>query len=87
MRCYDREFLFGQSLPKIDIFGKKSGHFQKNKKKQYCHLAIIKIHVLVKFHEEIMIFVEIRGHLVILSFYRAQTGYSKGCLRKRAIEF
>ena len=34
-----------------------------------------------------MIFDEIRGHLVILSFYRAQTRNSEVSLRKKAIKF
>ena len=34
-----------------------------------------------------MIFGEIRGHLVVLQFYRAQTRDSDGPLRKRAIQF
>ena len=48
---------------------------------------IIKIHILAKFHDEIMIFEGIRGHLVILPFYRAQTRDSEGPLRKKAIKF
>ena len=36
-------------------------------KKGNCNL-FIKIQLLVKFHEEIMIFEEIRGHLVIYHF-------------------
>ena len=53
----------------------------------YDHIVIIRIHVLTQSHEKIMIFDEIRGHLVILSFYRAQTRDSQGPLQKKAIKF
>ena len=37
------------------------------------HVAITKINVFGKFHEDVMIFDEIREYLAILQFYRAQT--------------
>ena len=61
--------------------------FKEIKNGQSYHVAILNIHVLAKFHEEILIFDEIRGHLVVLQFYRAQTRDSKGPLRKKAIKF
>ena len=79
--------------PKLAFGGKNRGigHiwdiFIKNKEKQYNHVFIIKIHVLANFHEDSVIFDEIRGHLVILPFYRAQPRDCKGLLRKRGIEF
>ena len=66
---------------------KNFGHSKKNEKRQYDYDFIITTHVLAKVHEEIMIFEEVRGHLVILLFYRAQTRDSEGPLRKRAIIF
>ena len=60
---------------------------KKSEKRQYNHVSIIKIHILAKFHEKMMILGEIRGHLVILPFYRAQTRDSYGPLRKKAIKF
>ena len=51
------------------------------------NIAIIKMHVLTKFNEEIMIFDDIREHLLILTFYMAQIRHSEVPLRKRAIEF
>ena len=42
--------------------------------------------ILAKFRQERMIFDEIRGHSVILPFYRAQTRHSDGPLRKRAMK-
>ena len=53
--------------------GKNREIFKKSEKRQYNHVSIIKIHILAKFHEKIMIFGEISGHLVILPIYRAQT--------------
>ena len=71
MRCPDREFCV-----KVDPNWPdgKSGIIRKLKKK------------LKKFYEEVMIFDEIRGHSVILPFYRAQTRRSDGPLRKRAMK-
>ena len=68
--------MFTQVDPKMPFWGEnreKSGNFQKSEKRQYNDVFIIKIHILAKFHEKIMIFGETRGHLVILPFYRAQT--------------
>ena len=48
---------------------------------------MIEIHFFGKIQEEIMIFDEILGHLLILLFYRAQTRASDGLLRKNAIKF
>ena len=42
--------------------------------------------MLSKFREEKMIFDKIRGHLLILPFYRAQTRVSDGLLWKKAIK-
>ena len=56
----------------------------KSEKRQYSHVFVIEIHVLAKFHEEIM---GRRGHLLILPFYRAQTRDTEGPFRKRAIQF
>ena len=67
--------------------GKNQEIKKKSEKRQYNNVSIIKIHILAKFHEKIMIFGEIRGHLVILPFYRAQTRDSYGPLRKKAIKF
>ena len=47
----------------------------------------MKIHILAKFHEEMTIFDEIRGHLLIILPYRAQTKASEGPIKKKAIEF
>ena len=44
------------------------------------------MNILVKFHQERAIFDEIRGHLLILPFYRALTRASEGLLRKKAIK-
>ena len=48
--------------------------------------AMFLLHVLATFYEE-MIFDEIRGYLVILPFYRAQTRASENPLRNRATKF
>ena len=45
------------------------------------------MNILAKFRQEIMIFDEIRGHLLILPFYRALTRESKGLFWKKAIKF
>ena len=87
MRCHDWEFWV-----KVDpkLWGKnpeKSGNFQKSEKKKYNHIFIIKTHVLEKFREKMMLFDKIRGHLVIFSYYSAQTTDPEGPLRKRAIKF
>ena len=50
---------------------------------QYNLVHIFEIHVVAKFHEEIMIFYEIRGHLGSLPFYSAQTRDYEGPLRKK----
>ena len=91
MRCPDREFWVKVD-PKLPFWGKirksgKMGKFSKNEKRQYYHVFIIKIHISVKFYVKIMTFDEIRGHVVILSFCRAQIRDSEGPLRKRAIRF
>ena len=83
MRFPDREFWVkvDQKLPflgKNREIGKKREIFKKYEKWQYNHVFIIKIHILAKFHEKIMICNEIRGLLVILPFYRAQTRDSEG---------
>ena len=77
MRCPDREFWVNVDLIfpffwKTCESGKNREVFKKNEKGQYNHVYTIKIHVLAKFNEEIMIFNKIRGHLVTLTFYRAQ---------------
>jgi len=72
MRFPDREFWV-KIDPKLPFLGKNREIFKKSEKRQYNDVSIIKIHILAKFHEKIMIFGEIRGHLVILPFYRAQT--------------
>ena len=48
---------------------------------------MIELNILAKFHQEKTIFDEIRGHLLILPFYRALTRASEGLLRKKAIKF
>ena len=90
---YPDEIFWVRVDPKL-AFGRKNrgiGHirdiFIKNEKKQYNHVFILKIHVLANFHENRMIFDEIRGHLVILPFYRAQPRDCKCLLRKKGIEF
>ena len=92
MRCPGREFWakVDQKLPfwgKNREVGKNRKIFKQNEKRLYYHVCIFKIHVLANFYEEILIFDEIRGHLVILQFYRAWTRDSEGLLRKRAILF
>ena len=47
---------------------------------------MIEINILAKFHQEKTIFDEIRGHLLILPFYRALTRAFDGLLRKKAIK-
>ena len=92
MRFPDREFWV-KIDPKLPFWGKNREVgknreiFRKNEKRLCYHVCTFRIHVLAKFHEEILIFDEIRGHLVILPFYRAQTRDSEGPLRKRAIIF
>ena len=44
------------------------------------------MNILVKFHQERTIFDEIRGHLLILPFYRALTRASEGLLWKKAMK-
>ena len=51
---------------------------EKLEKRQFQQISIIKINILAKFHQERMIFDEIRGHLLILPFYRALTRASEG---------
>ena len=63
----------------------KSGNFPQVERRQSYHVAIILIHCLVKFSEEMIIFDEIRGHLVILSFCRARAKTSGGSSWKQAI--
>ena len=67
--------------------GKNQKIYKKIEKRQSYQVCNIKIHILAKFHEEIMVFEEIRGHLLILPFYRAQAKASQGPLRKKAIKF
>ena len=55
----------------------------RGKIKSY-HVSIIKIHVLAKFHEEMMIFEEVGGHLVISTILQ---GSDQSYFRKKAIEF
>ena len=45
------------------------------------------MNILVKFHQEETFFDEIRGHLLILPFYRALLRASEGLLREKAIKF
>ena len=78
MRFPDREFWVkvDPKLPflgKNQEIGKNREIFKKSEKRQYNHVSIIKIHILAKFYEKMTIFGEIRGHLAILPFYRAQT--------------
>ena len=42
------------------------------------------MNILAKFHQEITIFDEVRGHLLILLIYRALTRASEGLLREKA---
>ena len=72
MRFPDREFWVKVDQ-KLLFLRKNREIFKKSEKRQYNHVSIIKIHILAEFHEKIMIFGEISGHLVILPIYRAQT--------------
>ena len=77
-------------MTKDCYFWGKSGNREKSgniKKRQCNHVYIFKVHVFAKLHEEIMIVDEIRGHLVILPFYRAQPETLEGPPRKRAKKF
>ena len=63
MRCLDRKFRV-KFDPKLQILGKN----REIGKNQYNHVFVIKIHVLAKFHEEMMICYKIRGHLRFYHF-------------------
>ena len=60
---------------------------EKIEKRQFQQVSVIKMNILAKFHQERTNFDEIRGHLLILPFYRALTRASEGLLRKKAIKF
>ena len=45
------------------------------------------MNILAQFHREKTIFYKIRGHLLILLFYRALTRAFEGLLWKKAIKF
>ena len=66
---------------------RKNWEIKKNENRKSCHIAINKMHILAIFHSEIMIFVEIRGHLEILPFHRTQSRNSESLHRNRAIIF
>ena len=76
-----------QFLGKIGKSGKIGKYWKKIKKMKFQQVSIIKINILAKFHHEKTIFDEIRGHLLILPFYRALTRASEGLLREKAIKF
>ena len=67
IRCPNREFLWSNLIQNSLLRG-KSRKIGKLNKRHYDHVFIIEIQVLAKFHEELMIFDEIKGHLVILPF-------------------
>ena len=69
----------GQSWPTIAILGVKFGIFGKKLRKRNFN-EIIKMNILEKFYEGKMIFDEIRGHLLILPFHRAQPEEKFGIL-------
>ena len=54
---------------------------------QFQHIPNIKMNILANLYQEKIIFDEIRGHLLILPFYRALTRASEGLLLKKAIKF
>ena len=60
---------------------------KKIEKGYFQQVSIIKMNILAKFRQEIMIFDEIRGHLLILPFYRALTRASEGLPQKKAVRF
>ena len=65
----------------------KIGKFSKKlSKKEFQQVSIIKMSIVANFHNK-TIFDEIRGHFLILPFYRALTRASEGLLRKKAIKF
>ena len=88
----DREF-WAKVDPKLQFWGKNREIgknweiLEKIEKSKFQHVSIIKMNILAKFHQEKMIFDEIRGHLLILLIYRALTSASEGLLRKKAIKF
>ena len=54
--------------------------FKIIQRRQFFQVSSIELHILAKFHEEMINFDEIRGHLLILPFYRAQTRAFEGPL-------
>ena len=72
MRCPDREFLENREIGKIREIS------NENEERQYNHAFLIRMHVLTKLHEKIMIFNEVRRQLEILQFHRAQIRDSEG---------
>ena len=59
---------------------------EKIEKKEFQQVSIIKMNNVAKFHKK-TIFDDIRGHFLILPFYRALTRASEGLLRKKAVKF
>ena len=68
-------------------FGKNRKILEKIEKSEFQHFSICKINILAKFRREKTIFDEIRGHLLILLYYRALTRVSRGLLCKKTIKF
>ena len=58
--------------------------FQEIEKRQFYQVSNIKVHIFAKFHEEMMIFEEVGGHLVISTILQ---GSDQSYFRKKAIEF
>ena len=54
-------------------------------KRQFYHVSIIEINILFKFHEENMLFDEIKGYSLTLLFSSAKTRISEGLLWEKAI--
>ena len=71
MKCPDQEFQVGVDL-KLPFWGKNreigiNRKICRKYEKGNLTIFIIEIHVLAKFHEEVMIFDEIRGQVKVLN--------------------
>ena len=60
---------------------------EKIEKRKFQQVSIIIMNILAKCHQERTIFDEIRGHLLMLPFYRALTRASEGLFWKEAVRF
>ena len=74
---------FRQKLTRTAFFEENRENLKKFEKRKF----IKKMNILAKFHQEKLIFDEVRGHLLILLFDRALTRASDGLLWKKAIKF